>query len=70
MRKPAFNVGLDPAEHITGNVVPLQKRIERLEAALQDIMTRTAPYKDDESWPLVSGVHNVAEAAMRRDPDR
>lgn len=64
MRKSAFNVGLDPAEHITGNVAPLQKRIERLETALRDIITRTAPYKDDESWPLVSGVHRVAKGAL------
>jgi hypothetical protein len=43
-----------------------EARAERLEKALREIMLRTSAYKDDESWPLVSGVYAVAEKAVAR----
>ena len=40
--------------------------IERLLAALAEIELRTFPYRQDQEWPLVSGIHAVAHEAQKK----
>lgn len=35
-----------------------------LETVMRDIHLRTNPYKDDENWPLASGIHALASEAL------
>lgn len=43
--------------------------ITRLRAALAEIELRTRAYRDDDSWPLVSGIHHVASSALPSPPE-